>query len=119
VLRASLKVNPWPMVWVIRRQFADTGKPHAASLRAQAPADVFPVIDERYDDDPDARFDVYRPGSAVRAGRRLPTVVGPTAVGSWAEQGRDRRLPADDRGRRYHSEAAVGDDPRTRDPGTS
>ena len=42
---------------------------------------MFPVIDERYDDDPDARFDVYRPGSAVRAGRRLPTVVGPTAVG--------------------------------------
>lgn len=27
VLRASLNVNPWPMVWVIRRQFADTGKP--------------------------------------------------------------------------------------------
>ena len=35
----------------------------------------------------------------------------PTAVGSWAEQGRDRRLPADDRGRRYHSEPAVGEIP--------
>jgi acetyl esterase len=74
-LRASLKFSPRLMVWVIRRQFAKTGEQLAATLRAHAPADVSTVIDERYDDSPDAWFDVYSPGAAARQGRRLPTVV--------------------------------------------
>ena len=73
-LRSTLTVSPWPMVWVTRRQFADTGKQLAATLSAQAPADVSAVIDERYDDSRDALLDVYTPGADVRPGP-LPTVV--------------------------------------------
>jgi hypothetical protein len=41
-LRVSLKVSSGPMVWVIRRPFAETDKQPAASLRVQAPAECRP-----------------------------------------------------------------------------
>jgi acetyl esterase len=74
-LHASLKVSPRPMVWVIRRAFAKNGARVAASHRARVPSAVRGVLDERYDEHPDARLDVFTPDAAARAGRRLPTVV--------------------------------------------
>jgi acetyl esterase/lipase len=74
-LRASLKVSPRPTAWVIRRVFAKNGAQVAAKLQTRVPAGVTVVIDERYDEDRDARFDVYTPDPVVQAGRRAPTVV--------------------------------------------
>jgi acetyl esterase/lipase len=76
------------MAWVIRRQFAETGKQLAASLRADAPDGVSAVIDEQYDDHPDARLDVYAPEAAAISDRRLPTVVW-THGGGWVGGSKD------------------------------
>jgi acetyl esterase len=88
VLRASLKVTPRLMVWVIRRQFAESGKQLAASLRAQRPANVSAVIDEHYGEHPDARLDVYIPEAAAKSDMQLPTVVW-THGGGWVGGSKD------------------------------
>jgi acetyl esterase/lipase len=75
VLRASLKISPRLMAWVIRQQFARNGAQIAASLRAAAPSGVTAVKDERYDDGEDALLDVYTPATATAPGTSLPTVV--------------------------------------------
>ena len=73
-LRASLAVSPRPTVWLIRRQFAQSGQELAASLHAHRPATVTAVTDEPYDGRAETRLDVfYRQGIATNS--RLPTVV--------------------------------------------
>jgi hypothetical protein len=58
LLGITLKVSPRPTVRVIRWQFAKTGAQLTRSFRAEAPADIAGVINERYDDDRHARFDL-------------------------------------------------------------
>jgi acetyl esterase len=73
-LRASLLVSPRPMVWLIRRQFAESGRQLADSLRAHRPANVTMIVDDYYDGHPDARLDVSYPEN-IPTDTRLPTVV--------------------------------------------
>src|SRR5262245_46006184 len=63
------------MALVIRKQCAANGARLARRFGGRAPSDVVAVVDQRYGDERDARLDVYTPGEAARAGRRLPTVV--------------------------------------------
>ncbi len=63
------------MAWVIRRQLAKSGAELAKSFRSEEPADIYGVIDEPYDDQRRARFDLYTPGSGEDGDGRLPTVV--------------------------------------------
>ena len=46
------------------------------------------VVDERYDDHPDARLDVFSPHAPVEAGGRLPTLVW-THGGGWVGGGKE------------------------------
>jgi acetyl esterase len=81
-LRASLRVSPRPMVWVIRRQFAESGQQLAATLRPHSPTAVTSVLDERYGSHRDERLDAFTPDRAAREGARLPTLVW-THGGGW------------------------------------
>ena len=71
-LRVTLWVSPKPTAWVIRQLFVQTGKQVAATLAREAPPSVSAVINESYDDSPEARLDVYSPPGA---GSPLPAVV--------------------------------------------
>jgi acetyl esterase/lipase len=71
-VRASLLVGPRPAALLVRRVFASGGAKTAAALERHAPAGVAALVDEHYGEGPDARLDVFRPGSA---GDPLPLVL--------------------------------------------
>ena len=71
-VRASLLLSPRPKGWVIRQLFVQSAKQIAATLDKEPPGNVATLVDERYGDSPQARFDVYTP---FAAGSPLPAVV--------------------------------------------
>ena len=74
-LQASLAVSPRPIAWALRYLFRKSAADRGARQLEGAPADIVAVIDERYDQSPDALLDVYVPGEAARSGTALPVVV--------------------------------------------
>jgi len=74
-VRASLRVSPRPMAFVIRRQFARGGALTQAELDRHAPTGIARFPDERYGDGPAACLDVYVAETAQAAGERLPVVI--------------------------------------------
>jgi len=74
-VRASLRVSPRPMAFLIRRQFARARALTQAELGRHAPTGIASFRDERYGDGPDALLDVYVPETAQPRGERLPVIV--------------------------------------------
>jgi acetyl esterase/lipase len=74
-VRASLRVSPRPMAFLIRRQFARARALTQAELGRHAPTGIASFRDERYGDGPDALLDVYVPETAQSHGERLPVIV--------------------------------------------
>ena len=75
VLLAALEISPWPSALLIRWAFDISGERANARLAPRVPAAVSALADQAYDPgDPDARLDVFYPGT-VAAGQQLLTVV--------------------------------------------
>ena len=74
-VRATLRVSPRPMAFLIRRQFARSRALTQAELDRHAPSGIATLADERYGDGPAARLDVYVPETAQLTGARLPVIV--------------------------------------------
>jgi acetyl esterase len=74
-VRASLRVSPRPMAFLIRKQFARGGVLTKEELDRHAPAGIATFADERYGDGPDALLDVYVPDTAQRTRQRLSVIV--------------------------------------------
>jgi len=74
-VRASLRVSPRPMAYLIRRQFARGGALTKAELDRHAPGGITAYRDERYGEGEAARLDVYVPDHAIANDARLPVIV--------------------------------------------
>jgi acetyl esterase/lipase len=74
-VRATLRVSPRPMAYLIRKQFARSRALTKAELDRHAPSGITTFANERYDHGHAARLDVYVPEAAQASGARLPVVV--------------------------------------------
>jgi acetyl esterase/lipase len=72
-MKVTLWISPRPVTLFLRRSFARNARVFGPKLMARAPADVVALIDQRYDAEPDALLDAYRP--ADEPARALPVVV--------------------------------------------